>query len=214
MREILVLALRPTIKSIASIISAALIKPELAGKYKIDYLLILENFWNCHVNSSPIHAALTNMVQAALEDSNEKKGIKPCVFICEETIENLTRPEVDKRCFSYDNFKTGTIQQVSSETYGLRLGYYDDVLAFNGGMVDILYQSNDDANCLISTKAGDAVIFVQRGQPIPKEGIQKMFYIVHNEEYDMEDDESSDGGAVVPGKKFSGRTRIIIRILV
>lgn len=142
------------------------------------------------------------MIQEALNDNNQQKEVEPRIFMCMESIENLTRPKLGERCFSYEKFKSGILQQVSSGTYGLRLSYNEDTFDINGGDIDILYPINDDANCLISIKAGHAVILMHRGQPIPKEGLQKMFYIKHKDEYDSGGLE--DGGAsVVAGKTFS-----------
>lgn len=184
MRDLIEVALTPTIKEITTVVSSALVNPELLGRFKINHVFILlGNILHCNYNSAT-HTLISKMIQSALDSSNRKKEIQPNCFYYTDTVESLIQPKIHQKLFSYDSVKKGIPYPVSRESYGFCLSYLKYDNSGIGRKLDLLCQiGGTDYLTSATNSVQSPVVILQRGQLIPHEGIQKTLYYVYEDEF-------------------------------
>lgn len=177
--DVISATLEPTIASITTLITATLVNTDYFGAYTINHVfMLLGGFIGCNSGSS-ISTITTSKFQEALKVCNHKKKIEPNCFYSMKTVESIIRPEKGKTCFAFDSFTRGMLQQVSSETCVMGLERYGDI------KIDILSQTDGSDRLMSSKAAGNncSVTILQKGQPIPNDGILRVFYIANRDNY-------------------------------
>ncbi|KAI7873137.1 uncharacterized protein EV154DRAFT_102363 [Mucor mucedo] len=158
LRDIIELGLMPVIESLATDIVASLTNKKLFRNYVPNYIFVFGDPFNLE-QGSKIYIAYTMIMQTAIDDGlySEEKDAK--AFILKETIFQLLNPLVPKRTPNmFDRFVTGTLCQVSSETYGMRVD-------LNGFFPFIRINSNGDIKNTIA-EDGSYLVFIQKGKPV------------------------------------------------
>ncbi|KAI7891451.1 uncharacterized protein EV154DRAFT_224718 [Mucor mucedo] len=154
LRDIIEVGLMSVIEGITTDILASLDNTELFGNYVPNYIFVFGNPFNL-AQGSKIHIAYTMLMQKAIDDGTFLSGKKPYIF---------------------DRFVTGTLCQVSSNTYGMRIS------SFNTHDLWPFTRINSDGD-IKNTIADDGsyLVLIQKGKPVPTKG----FIIQINEPEDI-----------------------------
>jgi hypothetical protein len=175
-RDIIDSALKPAIQNITSIVSAALVNPNLFGRYTVPNLFTIGNPLGTNYNSV-IHEAFTKLIQDAFKDSNNNKEVDPQSFVLLESVEDILMLKTNSRPYLCKSFSKGVLHQVSRESYGLNVSYFDSEREEEYYGVGYFKNSkNSNERKLIETK--HTVIILKKGQPIAdNEELIKTFYL-------------------------------------
>ncbi|KAG2199340.1 hypothetical protein INT47_012974 [Mucor saturninus] len=135
----------------------------LFKNYAVDYNFVLGNLFNIAPDSQ-LYTAYVNLLQEALDSSIEFTETDSQGFVLSESIYQLLQPTAHRKPYMYDNFKFGTLQQVSKETYGIYLNeFYKNDRRYGSNQTK-LYQTCDD-NTIVGGK-DSALVVLRRGQSV------------------------------------------------
>jgi hypothetical protein len=211
-RNIIEVALTPAILNIASMISSALVNPNIFGKYTVDHVFIIWKNLFDHGGAAlnmPISKILNQMIMEAIDDTNQLKEIEPKCIVVSSPLQTLQPAKTGKTPFLLGSLNTGMLLQVASTTYGLALNLFEEE---PNNMLDMFCESGSgSSNCMTSLKNSHAVVIVHKGEIIPREGIRKVIYIKHNDKHKRLYRISKLGSrGITAGKEKINRTSIII----
>ncbi|KAI7891397.1 uncharacterized protein EV154DRAFT_223588 [Mucor mucedo] len=165
-RNLIEADLKPALKDISTIIAASLTNKKLFGDYEVDYIFTLGNPFNLPQESLSC-TTYTMLLQEVIDASLQSKEKDTQAFVLGETILQLLEPITCIKPYIYERFVTGTLCQVSSETYAVRLRHntFEDKKPYNVDINNTIW--GDDSY----------FVFIQKGKPIPT----KRFLIKFNE---------------------------------
>ncbi|KAI7891416.1 uncharacterized protein EV154DRAFT_224017 [Mucor mucedo] len=166
LRDIIEGGLMSVIESMATDIVASLTNKKLFGNYVPNYIFVFGDPFNLG-QGSPIHKTHTMLLQKAIDDGVyiKEKDTKICVL--RESIYQLLETFLSgKKPYMFDRFVTGTLCQVSSNTYGINISPYDidDYMPFTR------INSDGDIKNTISDD-GSYLVFIQKGKPVSTKGL-------------------------------------------
>jgi hypothetical protein len=174
-RDIIDSALKPAIQNITSIVSAALVNPNLFGRYTVPNLFTIGNPLGTNYNSV-IHEAFTKLIQDAFKDSNNNKELDPQSFVLLESVEDILMLKTSSRPYLCKSFSKGVLRQVSRESYGLNVYYIGPKLEQYYGVG--YYKNSKNSNERKLIEADHTIIVLKKGQPIgDNEELTKTFYL-------------------------------------
>lgn len=199
-RDMMQIGIKPAINNIATIISSALLDPDFFGKYIVGHVFVMGTLFDGILPSTPINAALRQIILESIQDSNQFKVIEPKCFVLLKSVQELTKPTVGKKPFLNGNFgKGGVLRQLSKETYSFRLFAFDRRDVEKNEELTIFYQQQQQQKNGRSNKwksvhsmyGNCALVVVHLGQIIPppavgqeeEEGIKKTFFVEYKEHY-------------------------------
>jgi hypothetical protein len=174
-RDIIDSALKPAIQNITSIVSAALVNPNLFGRYTVPNLFTIGNPLGTPYNSV-IHEAFTKIIQDAFKDSNNNKELDPQSFVLLESVADILMLKTSSRPYLHKSFSKGVLRQVSRESYGLNVYYFGSTRKQYYGVG--YYKNSKNSNERKLIEKGHTIIILKKGQPIADdEGLTKTFYL-------------------------------------
>jgi hypothetical protein len=174
-RDIIDNALKPAIQNITSIVSAALVNPNLFGRYTVPNLFTIGNPLGTPYNSV-IHEAFIKLIQDAFKDSNNNKELDPQSFVLLESIEDILMLKTNSRPYLCKSFSKGVLRQVSRESYGLKLSYFGPEWERYEGVG--YYKNSKNSNERKLIEKDHTIIILKKGQPIAdNEELTKTFYL-------------------------------------
>jgi hypothetical protein len=174
-RDIIDSALRPAIQNITSIISAALVNPNLFGRYTVPNVFIIGNPLGIPYNSV-IHEAFTKLIQDAFKDSNNNKELDPQSFVLLESVGDILMLKASSRPYLCKSFSEGVLRQVSRESYGLNVSYVGSEHVIGSGVGYYKNSKNTKERKLIETV--HTITILKKGQPIrDDEELTNTFYL-------------------------------------
>lgn len=203
LRDIIDIGIKPDTQNITTIIAASLVNTNLFGNYAVDFVFILENPYTM-AQDSPIHAAYKRILQEAIDGSIALKERDTQGIVLRENLCQLLQPVTRERSLMYDSFSFGNLQQVSRETYGIRI-----VDIRNSRTSQIIYNPAlsrvNDKGDVIKALRGETMVVLQKGQPIPNKGLIIRF---HSELKDIKMDQLTLGNKLI----FNIKKLILIQI--
>lgn len=119
-RYIIDVGLNPVIQKMATITAASLTNYKLFGHYEVDYIFTLGNPFNLCPSSIHYNTYHTQ-IQRELDIGIYSKGKDAQGFALQESLAKLSIPITQSKPYMYDRLISGTLCQVSRETYGIRL---------------------------------------------------------------------------------------------
>lgn len=168
LRDIIELGLKPVMENIATVIAASLIDKELFGYYEVNYLFVMGDPLNLSYGST-IYNAYSTIAQQAIDVGVYSKEKDTQIFIFRDSFCQLIQPGTRSKPYMYERFVTGTLCQVSSETYAVRL---PKQLPFMERFASFfLINRNEEIKDTINGY-GRFLILIQKGRPI---SIAKLF---------------------------------------
>jgi hypothetical protein len=174
-RDIIDSALKPAIQNITSIVSAALVNPNLFGRYTVPNLFTIGNPLGTRYESV-IHEAFTKLIQVAFKDSNNNKELDPQSFVLLESVEDILMLKTSSRSYLCKSFSKGVLRQVSRESYKLTVIYYGPTNEEYYGVG--YYKNSKNSNERKLIEEYDTIIILRKGQPIADdEELTKTFYL-------------------------------------
>jgi hypothetical protein len=118
-RDIVNIAIKPTIESVVSLMTAAIANLDLFGLYWIEHIFVTFNY-----TRSVFHRSYKQLIKHALQRffkvSLKKKSLKIPYTIFPESEGGIMRPLLNEKFILADSFIYGNILQASSETYGFQ----------------------------------------------------------------------------------------------
>jgi hypothetical protein len=174
-RDIIDNALKPAIQNITSIVSAALVNPNLFGRYTVPNLFTIGNPLGTPYNSV-IHEAFTKLIQDAFRDSNNNKELDPQSFVLLESVEDIPMLKASSRPYLCKSFSKGVLRQVSRESYGINVYYSDSQNEQYYGVG--YYKNSKNSNERKLIEKDHTINILKKGQPIADdEELTKTFYL-------------------------------------
>ncbi|KAI7873147.1 uncharacterized protein EV154DRAFT_556387 [Mucor mucedo] len=167
LRDIIELGLIPVIESITTDIVASLTDKTLFGNYVPNYIFVFGDPFNLR-QGSKIHISYTMIMQKAIDDGVYIKEKDTKTFVLRESVSQLLEMSLPKKKpYMLERFVTGTLCQVSSETFALRVtvSYTNYHYAFTR------INSDGDIKNNIA-EDGSYFVFIQKGKPISTKGIR------------------------------------------
>ncbi|KAI7891356.1 uncharacterized protein EV154DRAFT_222674 [Mucor mucedo] len=164
--DIIEVGLMSVIESMATDILSSLINKRLFGNYVPNYIFVFGNPFNLG-QGSKIHIAYTMIMQKAMDDGVYIKEKDTKTFVLRVSIFQLLEKFLSgKKPYMFERFVTGTLCQVSSNTYGMKISSYDtdDLMPFTR------INSDGDIKNTISDD-GSYLVFIQKGKPVPTKGL-------------------------------------------
>ncbi|KAI7891372.1 uncharacterized protein EV154DRAFT_223027 [Mucor mucedo] len=165
LRDIIEVGLMPVIESMATDIVASLTNKRLFGNYVPNYIFVFGDPFNLG-QGSPIHKTHTMLLQKAIDDGVyiKEKDTKICVL--RESIFRLPETFLSgKKPYMFERFVTGTLCQVSSNTYGMRIPSFRNSISFT--------RINSDGDIKNKIGGDDSyLVFIQKGKPVPTKGLR------------------------------------------
>ncbi|KAG2201453.1 hypothetical protein INT47_001502 [Mucor saturninus] len=166
LRDIIENGIKPVIQDITTTIAASMANTELFGHYEVGSLFILGNPFSLS-KCSPLYAAYTMIVQKEISIAMELKEKDINGFVLQESFCQLLEPVTLTRPYMYDRFIRGVLTVVSNETYGIHM------LGDSRPLRPKCAKRSDTV-----AKDGEYLVFLQKGEPIPKTGLATIFEIV------------------------------------
>ncbi|KAI7891410.1 uncharacterized protein EV154DRAFT_223792 [Mucor mucedo] len=165
LRDIIEVGLMSVIEGITTDIVASLTDKTLFGNYVPNYIFVLGNPFNL-VQRSKIHTAYTMIMQKAIDDGVYIKEKDTKTFVPRESIYQLLKTfSSRKKPYMFDRFVTGTLCQVSSNTYGMRISFNFPVEWKTFTRIN----SDGDIKNTIADD-GSYLVLIQKGKPVPTNG--------------------------------------------
>ncbi|KAG2211247.1 hypothetical protein INT47_006367 [Mucor saturninus] len=164
LRDIIEVGLMPVIESLATDIVASLTNKKLFGNYIPNYIFLFGDPFNL-AQGSKIHIAYTMLMLKAIDDGVYIKEKDTQTFVVRESIFQLLEKFLSgKKPYMFERFVTGTLCQVSSNTYGMRI---------SRSGISIPYTRINSDGDIKSTIADDGsyLVFIQKGKPVPTKGL-------------------------------------------
>ncbi|KAI7873317.1 uncharacterized protein EV154DRAFT_579140 [Mucor mucedo] len=122
--DIIEVSLITGIESMATDLLSFLTNKRLFGNYIPNYIFVFGDPFKL-AQSSKIHIAYTMLMQKAIDDGVYIKEKDTKIFVLRESIFQLLWTFLSgKKPYMFDRFVTGTLCQVSSNTYGMRISSY------------------------------------------------------------------------------------------
>ncbi|KAI7873624.1 uncharacterized protein EV154DRAFT_93168 [Mucor mucedo] len=159
-RKIIEVGLKSVLKNVATIIGSSLTNKEIFANYETNYIFMLGDPFHLSYGSS-IHTVYTQVLQKEINDSIYLKEKDTQAFALIESVYMLLDPLTRIKPYLYEKFSKGTLCQVSSETYALRL----PARSKKYNSFSHINRSGDVKNTLPSDSS--YFIFIQRGEPFP-----------------------------------------------
>ncbi|KAI7891461.1 uncharacterized protein EV154DRAFT_224909 [Mucor mucedo] len=163
LRDIIEVGLMSVIEGITTDILASLDNEELFGNYVPNYIFVFGDPFNL-AQGSKIHIAYTMIMQKSVDDVVYMEEKDTMIFVLRESIFELLETFLTgKKPYMFDRFVTGTLCQVSSNTYGMRITNFGNSFPFT--------RINSDGD-IKNTIAGDDsyLVSIQKGKPVPTKG--------------------------------------------
>ncbi|KAI7891375.1 uncharacterized protein EV154DRAFT_551551 [Mucor mucedo] len=166
LRNIIEVGLTSVIENMATDILSSLTNKTLFGNYVPNYIFVFGNPFNLTYGSK-IYTAYTMIIQKAIDDGIYIKEKDTKAFVLKESIFQLLKLFAPKKKpYLYERFVTGTLCQVSSETYAIRVGSSETGMFYPF----IRINSNGDIrNTIIGD--GSYLVFIQKGKPFSTKGL-------------------------------------------
>ncbi|KAI7891454.1 uncharacterized protein EV154DRAFT_224841 [Mucor mucedo] len=163
LRDIIEVSLMSVIESMATDIVASLTNKRLFGDNIPNYIFVFGDPFNLG-QGSKIHIAYTMIMQKAIDDGVYMKEKDTKIFALRESIFQLLETFLSgKKPYMFERFVTGTLCQVSSKTYGMRISNIRSSISFTR------INSDGDSKNTISDD-GSYLVFIQKGKPAPTKG--------------------------------------------
>ncbi|KAI7893064.1 uncharacterized protein EV154DRAFT_165002 [Mucor mucedo] len=161
LRDIIEVSLMSVIESMATDIVASLTNKKLFGNYVPSCIFVFGDPFNLG-HGSKIHIAYAMLMQKAIDDGVYIKEKDTKTFVQRESIFQLLETFLaKKKPYMFERFVTGTLCQVSSETYGMRVESY--------GLKS--YARMDSGGIKNQIAEDDPYfVFIQKGKPISTKG--------------------------------------------
>ncbi|KAI7869620.1 uncharacterized protein EV154DRAFT_556732 [Mucor mucedo] len=166
LRDIIEVCLVPVVEIMATDIVASLTNKMLFGNYVPNYIFVFGDPFNLTYGSK-IHTVYTMIMQKAMDDGIHLKEKDTKAYILRDSIFQLLELFVQrKKPYLLERFVTGTLCQVSSETFAVRLESFlsiksDRFVRINSkGVVKNIIEGD-----------GSYLVFIQKGKPISKKGL-------------------------------------------
>ncbi|KAG2200006.1 hypothetical protein INT47_000356 [Mucor saturninus] len=166
LRDIIEVSLMSVIESMATDIVTSLTNKRLFGNYVPNFIFTFGDPFNLG-QGSKIHIAYIMIMQKAIDDGVYIKEKDTKTFVLRESICRLLETFSSRRKpYMFDRFVTGTLCQVSSNTYGMRiLSYYsEDLIPFTR------INSDGDVKTTIA-EDGSYSVFIKKGKPVSTKGL-------------------------------------------
>ncbi|KAI7891414.1 uncharacterized protein EV154DRAFT_223945 [Mucor mucedo] len=166
LRDIIEGGLMSVTESITTDTVASLTNKRLFGNYVSNYIFVFGDPFNLG-QGSKIHIIYTMIMKKAIDDGVYIKEKDTMTFVLGESIFQLLETFLTgKKPYMFDRFVTGTLCQVSSNTYGMRiLSYHSrDSMPFTR-----INSDGDIKNTIAGT--GSYLIFIQKGKPVSTKGL-------------------------------------------
>ncbi|KAI7891447.1 uncharacterized protein EV154DRAFT_224686 [Mucor mucedo] len=174
LRDIIETGLISVIESMATDILSSLINKRLFGNYVPNYIFVFGDPFNLG-QGSKIHIAYTMIMQKAMDDGVYIKEKDTKTFVLRKSIFQLLEKFLSgKKPYMFERFVTGTLCQVSSNTYGMRVSINrrNQLIPFT--------RINSDGDIKNTIEDGGTyLVFIQKGKPVPT----KEFIIQVNKPY-------------------------------
>ncbi|KAI7873145.1 uncharacterized protein EV154DRAFT_102827 [Mucor mucedo] len=167
LRDIIEVGLTPVIENMAIDIVASLTNKELFGNYAPNYVFVFGDPFSLTYGSM-IHTVYTMIMQKTIDDGVHFKELNTKTSVLKESIFQLLNSSVPKkRPYMFERFITGTLCQVPSKTYALRILCNEPGMSYPF----IRISSNGDIK---NTIAGDGsyFVFIQKGKPLSTKGFR------------------------------------------
>ncbi|KAI7891437.1 uncharacterized protein EV154DRAFT_224374 [Mucor mucedo] len=160
LREIIEVCLMSVIESISGDITASLTNKKLFGNYVPKYIFVFGDPFNLG-QGSKIHIAYTMIMQKAIDDGVYMKEKDTKTFVLRKSIFQLLETFLSgKKPYMFERFVTGTLCQVSSNTYGMRITNLSRSVSFT--------RINSDGDIKNTMGYVDYyLVFIQKGKPVP-----------------------------------------------
>jgi hypothetical protein len=124
-----------------------------------------------------IHGAFTKLIQDVFKDSNNNKEIDPQSFVLLESVEDILMLKTNSRPYLCKSFSKGVLHQVSRESYGLNVYYFDferEEEYYGVGY----YKNSKNSNERKLIEEDHTIIILKKGQPFANnEELTKTFYL-------------------------------------
>ncbi|KAG2193299.1 hypothetical protein INT47_008660 [Mucor saturninus] len=166
LRDIIEVGLMSVIEGITTDILACLTNKRLFGNYVPNYIFVFGDPLNLG-QVSKIHITYTMIMQKAIDDGVYIKGKDTKTFVVRESILILLQTLLSgKKPYMSERFVTGTLCQVSSSTYGMRipLGFSDHFPPFTRINSDGVIKNT-------IAEDGSYLVFIQEGKPVSTKGL-------------------------------------------
>ncbi|KAI7891466.1 uncharacterized protein EV154DRAFT_551609 [Mucor mucedo] len=193
LRDIIEVCLMSVIESISGDITASLTNKKLFGNYVPKYIFVFGDPFNL-AQGSMIHIAYTIIMKKAIDDGVYIKEKDTKTFVLRKSIFQLLEKFLSgKKTYMFDRFVTGTLCQVSSKTYGMRISTY-----FLGKLIPFTRLNSDGDIKNTIADDGSYLVFIQKGKPVPTKGFKIQINEPKNIELEIIQLESST--STVPDK--------------
>ncbi|KAI7869628.1 uncharacterized protein EV154DRAFT_530660 [Mucor mucedo] len=172
LRDIIEVYLVSVVENMATDIVASLTNKMLFGNYVPNYIFVFGDPFNLTYGSE-IHTAYTMIMQKAMDDGIHLKEKDTKAYILRDSIFQLLELLVQrKKPYLLERFVTGTLCQVSSETYALRVNTTASGLFYPFLQIN----SNGDTGNIIG-RDGSFLVFIQKGKPISTKGLKIQIFV-------------------------------------
>lgn len=173
-RNMVEIGLHPVLQNLATTIAASLTNTALFGNYDVEFLFVLGNPLGMFYNSF-LHTTYNMLLQNAIQIAIETKEEETQGIVIRESFSQLLKPVTCNKPYMYDRFITGTMNQVSQNTYGIR---FHPVNSDENNQISFSCIScNQDGGKDRIIDDGSFLVILQRGQPIPITGLTIKFLV-------------------------------------
>ncbi|KAI7891359.1 uncharacterized protein EV154DRAFT_602498 [Mucor mucedo] len=164
LRDIIEVGLMSVIEGITTYILASLTNKKLFGNYVPNYIFVFGDPFNL-AQGSKIHKTYSMLMQKAIDDGVYIKQKDTKTFVLRESFFQLPETFLSgKKPYMSERFVTGTLCQVSSNTYGMKISGYTRSIPFT--------RINSDGDIKNSIgRDGSYLVFIQKGKPVPTKGL-------------------------------------------
>ncbi|KAG2204162.1 hypothetical protein INT47_011645 [Mucor saturninus] len=166
LRDIIEVCLAPVVENMATDVVASLTNKMLFGNYVPNFIFAFGDPFNLTCGSK-IHTVYTMIMQKAMDDGIHFKEKDTKAYVLRDSISQLLGLFVQrKKPYMLERFVTGTLCQVSSETFAVRLESFlsiksDPFVRINShGVVKNIIEGD-----------GSYLVFIQKGKPISRKGL-------------------------------------------
>ncbi|KAI7891408.1 uncharacterized protein EV154DRAFT_551577 [Mucor mucedo] len=162
--DIIEVGLMSVIESITTDILASLDNKRLFGNFIPKYIFVFGDPFNLG-QGSKIYIAYTMLMQKSIDDGVYMKEKDTKTFVLRESIFQLLETVLSgKKPYMFERFVTGTLCQVSSKTYGMRITADYKPIPFTRINGDGVIKNT-------ITEVGSYLVFIQKGKPVPTRGL-------------------------------------------
>lgn len=174
LRDIIEVALMSVIENMAAIIAASLTNKGLFGNYVANHIFVFGDPFNLSYGSM-MHIIYNTLLQKAIDDAVRFKEKDTMTFVLGESLCQLLKLVTDTKPYMLEDFVTGKLCQVSSETYALRSESFDGIVNFPFHRInrDGVIKNNEEMG-------GSYFVIIQKGMPVSTKAftIQRQEYFI------------------------------------